>query len=258
MPSAKPATKKPAVRRTSDRPRRKRKVVGAGVLDQLKAMIASGALLPGGKLPAERELARQLGVSRPSLRETLRTLAVMGALDVRHGSGTQLAPSSTNVLSSSFEILLLLDQPTALDLYDTRELIEVHLAGRAAERRQAEDLRTIAQALADMEAAKPKSRPGMEANLRFHAAIAVASRCVVFARIMACLYDAIRASIHSASLGADDLDASLGVHRRVYEAIRLGDAEAARQAMKAHMEMGVADVRRAYARSNPTKPKDRA
>lgn len=231
----------PAVRR----PRRPTKVVGTGVLTRLKAMIARGELQPGDKLPAERDLAVRLGVSRPSLREALRTLVVMGALDTRHGSGTLLSPTGANVLKSSFEMLVLLEQPAIEDLYETRELIEVHLAGRAAERRLAGDLRILARALSDLEAATPGARACVEANLRFHTAIAAAARCVVLERVMACMHDSISDSIRSAAAGVDDLDGSLAVHRSIYQSIRRGDAEGARQAMAQHMAMARADAGRA-------------
>src|SRR5881394_908631 len=107
--------------------KRKGSVVN-GVLGRLKPILTAGS-----RLPSERELSRRLKVSRPSLREALRTLELMGVVDTRHGSGTQVADSGTNVLKAPLEFLFMLDQPSIADLNDTRALLEIHLAGRAAE-----------------------------------------------------------------------------------------------------------------------------
>ena len=102
------------------------------ILLQLKSRLRQNRLGAGGRLPSERELARELRVSRPSLREALRTLAHMGVVDTRQGSGTQIAPSGSKVLRAPLEFLLALEQPSIAHLLETRELLEVYLAGRAA------------------------------------------------------------------------------------------------------------------------------
>jgi len=106
--------------------KRKASVV-TGVLGRLKPILTAGT-----RLPSERELSRKLRVSRPSLREALRTLELMGVVDTRHGSGTQVAESGTDVLKTPLEFLFMLDRPSIEDLVETRSLLEVHLAGRAA------------------------------------------------------------------------------------------------------------------------------
>jgi len=124
--------------------KRKASVV-TGVLGRLKPILHAGT-----RLPSERELSRKLRVSRPSLREALRTLELMGVVDTRHGSGTHVAESGTDVLKAPLEFLFMLDRPSIEDLVETRSLLEVYLAGRAAERRTEKDLAALESALKDM------------------------------------------------------------------------------------------------------------
>jgi DNA-binding transcriptional regulator YhcF (GntR family) len=127
------------------------------VIAAIKAMVTSGAFPPGARLPGERELAQQLSASRPTVRQALGALVQMGVLEARQGSGTVVARSSVNVLKTPFEMLLMLEQPTVYELYEVRELVEVHLAGRAAERRTPDDLVALESALRGH--ARPRCRP---------------------------------------------------------------------------------------------------
>src|SRR5262245_44934190 len=132
------------------------------IIEQIKDLIHSERYAPSARLPSERDLAKQLKVSRPSVREALRTLTLMGVVDTRHGSGTQIAASSARVLKTPFEFLLSLDRPSMEELLEARELLEVFLAGRAAERRTQEDLGAIQRALDDMRRALPRRAQVLE------------------------------------------------------------------------------------------------
>lgn len=229
------------------RPRRVRPVAN-DVLDRLKRLIGDGHYGPGTTLPAERELAATLGVSRPSLREALRMLAALGAIETRHGSGTRVSATSAGVLRASFEFLLLLDRPTIDDLLDARGLIEGHLAARAAALRDDDDLAALTAAAADMRASAIDSRAGVDANRRFHQTIAAAARSTVLERFMACLDDGIRACIESGASAADPAS-SRAAHDAILAAITAGDADAARAAVAAHMRLSGANA--GSARSRP-------
>jgi GntR family transcriptional repressor for pyruvate dehydrogenase complex len=224
-----------------DRP--ERVSVCAEVIDRIKELARENHYGPGSKLPSEREFAEQLGVSRPTVREALRTLAVMGVLETRHGSGTQISTTGANVLRVPFEFLMILDQPELMDLYETRELLEVHLAGRAAERRTEEDLAAIKQALDDMsgELSDPHTT---EANVRFHEAIAAAAHNPILERIMNSLYEGIRMGIELTRPAVRDWGTSFEIHRDVYEAIRRQNPADARRAMTIHMAMAIEELRR--------------
>jgi len=209
-----------------------------GVLGRLKPILTAGT-----RLPSERELSKRLRVSRPSLREALRTLELMGVVDTRHGSGTHVADSRTDVLKMPLEFLFMLDQPSIADLHDTRSLLEIHLAGRAAERRTDADLAAIDQALKQMK--KKLSRPSdvTDPDLRFHEAIAAASHNRLLERLMNCLRGAISEMMNVAWPGQPDMNASYELHVRVATAIRKKDVDGARRAMARHMEGMTGELR---------------
>jgi GntR family transcriptional repressor for pyruvate dehydrogenase complex len=205
--------------------------VVTGVLGRLKPILTAGT-----RLPSERELSKRLRVSRPSLREALRTLELMGVVDTRHGSGTHVADSGTEVLKKPLEFLFMLDQPSIADLHDTRSLLEIHLAGRAAERRTDADLAALDAALREMK--KKLSRPSdvTDPDLRFHEAIAEASHNRLLERLMNCLRGAISEMMNVAWPGQPDMKASYELHVRVATAIRKKDVDGARRAMAKHMD----------------------
>jgi GntR family transcriptional repressor for pyruvate dehydrogenase complex len=215
------------------------------VIERIKALIRGDHFGAGAKLPSERELSEQLGVSRASVREALRTLAIMGVLDTRHGSGTQVAESSANVLRASFEFLMLLDQPTIYELYEIRELVEVYLADRAAERRTPDDLLAIESALRDMRDSVSDPEKMTDPNVRFHEAIAAAAHVTVLERFMNCLHEGIRACIEATRPGVRDWADITNIHEQIFDAIRRRSSADARRAMTIHMAMAIDELRRA-------------
>ena len=221
------------------RPVRKTTVVD-GILERIEALLRES---PGAALPGERELAKRLGVSRPSVREALRTLERMGVLDVRHGAGTRAAASGADVLRTPLAFLLALDRPSIEDLHETRTLLEVHLAGRAAERRTDEDLAALSSALDAMRAHLSDPKAVTDPDVRFHRAIATASHNRLLERIMNGLQENIRELIDAAWPANRSMRTSWDMHRAIYEAIRLGDPAAARKAMGRHMESMTAELR---------------
>jgi len=221
-------------------PVRKTTVVD-GIIGQIQGLIRRQRPGGGRRLPSERELAVQLGVSRPSVREALRTLERMGVVDTRHGSGSQVAPSGSNVLSTPFEFLLALDRPTIAHLHEARTLLEVHFAGRAARHRTEAGLARMEEALRDM-----RSSPGVTGpDHRFHLAVAQAAHNPVLERIMTSLGRSILKMMDAAWPGAHDLKASYRVHEEVYRAVGRGSEPRAARAMSRHMDLMTAELRRA-------------
>ena len=210
--------------------KRKASVV-TGVLGRLKPILTAGT-----RLPSERELSRKLRVSRPSLREALRTLELMGVVDTKHGSGTHVADSGTNVLRAPLEFLFMLDRPSIDDLVDTRAMLEVHLAGRAAEARDDKDLATLESALKDMKSKLSQPMDVTDPDLRFHQAIAAASHNRLLERLMNCLRDGITEVMVAAWPGVPDMETSFAFHVKVFNAIKRGNAAGARLAMTRMMD----------------------
>jgi GntR family transcriptional repressor for pyruvate dehydrogenase complex len=214
------------------------------VTAEIKAMVTSGQFPPGARLPGEREMAHQFGVSRPTVRQAVGALVQMGVLEARQGAGTAVARSGVNVLKTPFEMLLMLEQPTVYELYEVRELVEVHLAGRAAERRTPDDLVALEAALRTMRAHVSDPEGMTDPNVAFHEAVAAAAHLPVMERFMACLQDGIRSCIEATRPGVWDWILSYEIHERIYEAIRRGSATDARRAMTIHMAMAIEELHR--------------
>src|SRR5438477_6557577 len=104
------------------------------VVSHIRGLIERGALRPGDRLPAERELASQIGVSRPTVRAGLHALAAMGVVRSRHGSGTFIPDGPPTLVSEPLRFLAALHRFSRDEMYETRRLLEVGAAGLAAER----------------------------------------------------------------------------------------------------------------------------
>ncbi len=206
-----------------------------GVIDRLRELLRSG--LPGAKLPGERELAKRLGVSRPTVREALGTLERMGVLDTRHGSGSQFASTGAGVLKTPLAFLLALDKPSIGDLHETRQLIEVHLAGGAAERRTDDDLRAMEAPLRELEAGMKARRGYIEPDFRFHTALAAAAHNPLLERIMTCLSENVVALMDAVVPDVHDWHSSYVIHEKIFDAIRRRNAAQARRLMTLHHTM---------------------
>lgn len=216
------------------------------VLEQLKGFFQKNRAVAGRRLPSERELARTLGVSRPTLREALRTLSLLGVVTTRQGSGTELANSGSNVLRTPLRFLLMLDQPSVGDLHETRELIDVFLAGRAAERRTPEDLRSMEAALQNLKVAMVDRHQGyVEPDFRFHQTLWAAAHHPILQRMMAGLQENVVELMDSVKPTVHDFQPSYDSHERIFDAIRRRNPRRARREMKVHHDMMTDELRHA-------------
>lgn len=198
-------------------------------------MIQHGELRPGDRLPAERQLAKRLGISRPSLRAGLRSLQAMGVLRSRHGAGTFIADGPPALTSEPLSLLAALHRFTDDDLFEARRVLEVALAGLAAERRTDEQLATLAEEVAEMYATVDNPQHYLIHDVRFHRAVAAAAGNPILAALMemvsAVLYDVRSETIERAR----DFKESLAMHRRIYRAVRTNSPDEARAAMSEHL-----------------------
>src|SRR5882757_10347869 len=121
--------------------------VTARLISTIKELISSGTIPPGGKFPPERELAKELKVNRASLRQVMKVLEIMGVLTQRVGDGTYLSASAESILKEPLDFLILLDDLSHHELFETRLIVEPELAARAAERATAEDMSALRNAI---------------------------------------------------------------------------------------------------------------
>jgi GntR family transcriptional regulator, transcriptional repressor for pyruvate dehydrogenase complex len=214
-----------------------------GVIDRLRELLRTG--LPGAKLPGERELAKRLGVSRPTVREALGTLERMGVLDTRHGSGSTFAATGADVLKTPLAFLMALDRPSPADLHETRQLIEVHLAACAAERRTDADLRAMEAPLRELETRMAERRGYIDPDYRFHAALAASAHNPLLERIMTCLSENVVALMDSVVPDVHDWRASYVIHEKILGAIRRRNVPLARRLMTLHHTMMTDELKHA-------------
>lgn len=188
------------------------------VAERLRELLSDEQVAPGDRLPPERELAAQLGVSRSSLREGLRRLSDLGIIESRHGSGTYRAPLELG------------------DLFEVRRRLEPLAARRAAERRDAPDLLRLREAVAEMRAALPDAAQFGDADVRAHEAIVGASGSVPLRVLFSAIADLLRHSRTSTSIDPALRALALEEMSAIVAAIVDGDADAAEAAMHRHLQ----------------------
>ncbi|PQD97512.1 GntR family transcriptional regulator [Mycolicibacterium parafortuitum] len=208
------------------------------IVEQLCAYIADNAMDPGDRLPAERELAAKLGVSRASLSQALVALEVQGVLSVRHGDGAILIRRPTEERA----IKALREHADRIpDIIEAREALEVKLAGLAAARRSDTEMAAIDAAIAKMEEEVDAGDRGVVGDEMFHEAITAAAHSSLLAKLMHEISGLVRETRIESLSQQDRPRASLEGHKRIAEAVRRQDSVGAAQAMADHIRM-VSDV----------------
>jgi len=220
-----------------DRPVRESEGSTEQVVSYVRNLIERGELRPGHRLPAERDLATHIGVSRPTVRAGLRALAAMGVVQSRHGSGTFIPSGPPSLGTEALSFLAALHGFTRDEMYEARRILEVGAAGLAAERATHEQIATLAEEVAGMFASMDDPRVFLVHDINFHRAVAAASGNPIVASIVemvsALYYERRRDTAIRAS--DRDLKDAADMHRRIYQAIRGRDADAARNAMHTHL-----------------------
>jgi GntR family transcriptional repressor for pyruvate dehydrogenase complex len=210
------------------------------VVEQIRGLIESGELRPGDRLPSERSLADRLGISRPSVRTGLRILSAMGVLESRHGSGTYMS-SGPPVENQLLRLLAALHGFSPEAMFEARGILEVSLAGLAAERATDEHLALIAEAVADTYASLDDPKAYLHYDMQFHRAVALASGNPIVATLM----DMVTAALYEMKVEtiehATHMEESAAMHRKIFQAIRARKPDAAREAMRKHLELAQRD-----------------
>lgn len=210
------------------------------VVEQILARIRSGALRPGSALPAERTLARQLHVSRNSLREALRVLEHAGVLDIRTGSGTYVTSdggSNANLMRAQAAAA---GEHSPLDLIVARLAIEPVCAEHAALSHHPSDLAGIEAIVADHTRRAQDEQDVADLGVAFHLAVAAASHNAAVLALERMILDWTRQETSSKPKSEDRSGGCaapefLEHHRQVLEAIKRRDARRAHQLMAMHM-----------------------
>jgi GntR family transcriptional repressor for pyruvate dehydrogenase complex len=217
------------------------------IAGQLLRRIGDRLLRPGDPLPTERELTQAFGAGRSSVREALRMLESKGVIeDV--GNGSFVVSGYANPMNASLQLLLELDQATMRDVYEMRLILECEAAGLAAERHGAVHLAVMDEAIEEMRLALADGDGAdryIDADLRFHVAIADATRNGVILHSMGALREVIRRALMSIFRITGSPERSLEQHQAIRAAIAARDAARAREEMRAHLVRVETDVNNA-------------
>ncbi len=204
------------------------------VVRQIESRILRRALKPGDMLPPERVMAEQFRVSRTVIREATKALELQGLVEVQHGRGVMVAtPSLDNVADSLLRYMRIRESPIWA-LWELRSIIEVEIAGLAAERWEDDDLAQIKAQLARLEASVEDPQQYIEHDFEFHRAIGRAGHNPLFPSV---LEPFVSLLLESRRLGASVPNAPrrlFVVHRRIVDAIEKRDPAAAREVMREH------------------------
>jgi DNA-binding FadR family transcriptional regulator len=205
------------------------------IAEQLRAAIAAGKFAIGSRLPAERDLAKQLGVSRPSVREAMIALEVEGWVEVRTGSGVYVLERAKHRTSA-----IVSTEWGPLELIRARRVIEGEVAALAALQAKRKNLAQIELALQGMRDEADAGRLPLEGDRAFHTAIVQACGNVVLTETVQGFWDARRGPLFTRLGGhfesVPSWRAAIAEHEAILAAIRARDAAGARAAMHAHMD----------------------
>jgi GntR family transcriptional repressor for pyruvate dehydrogenase complex len=191
---------------------------------------------PGDKLPAERELAEMLGVSRSSIRDAMRRLEMVGLVQPRQGAGTVVREISTETLVSPLANIIAHKRQLVGELLDFRKMLEPPLAARAATHASAEEVAQMEEILHRQEKKVRGGELAMEEDSEFHYRIALGSGNSVVLKVLDVVMDLLRET-RSRSLQSEGRpQKSLAGHRRILAAIRRRDAAGAETAMRQHIQ----------------------
>jgi GntR family transcriptional regulator, transcriptional repressor for pyruvate dehydrogenase complex len=230
-------------------PLQRHSTLASRVTRQLETMILDNHLQPGERLPSERELATELGVSRTVIREAVRALVARSLLEVKPGSGTMVRRPSMDSLARSMNSLLRVGQAQVdyEKVHEVRRTLEVEIAGLAAERRTDEDLALMDQFLDGAPATWSDRDHFAQHDLAFHNALAQAAHNDLFLFVLNSLAD-IMLEVRRIAFGVPGLpQQAQTLHHAIVEAIRQGDAQRAQQAMHEDLLYAEENLRMALA-----------
>jgi GntR family transcriptional regulator, transcriptional repressor for pyruvate dehydrogenase complex len=214
------------------------------IASHVRELIETKQLRPGERLPAERDLARMLGVSRVPIREAMRTLSAQGLVEIRRGQGMFVASSSVEATVDQLTNALLKQRDLLSELFAVRRLLEPASAQWAAARREPEDVAKLERLLADMERAGNQDPPDYETigerDTQLHVEIAAAANNRVLVRIMQAIQDLHREQLETSLRYRDRVHDTHKDHSRIVRAIVAGDPVEARSAMLDHLASGEA------------------
>jgi GntR family transcriptional regulator, transcriptional repressor for pyruvate dehydrogenase complex len=213
-----------------------REAVPQQIVSRLLDLIQQRQLGPGDRLPAERELAASMGVSRSSLREALQALTVLGVTEMRHGTGTYVSSLEPDLLVRHLSFVLSLSEHASDQLFEARKVVEPAMAALAAQRIDDGTVDLLEACLERARVALGDAEAFMEADIELHDAIRVASENAVLGRFMESIRALGLASRRRTGARRAVMEQSIKDHEAIVAALRARDPAAASAAMHRHIE----------------------
>jgi GntR family transcriptional repressor for pyruvate dehydrogenase complex len=217
------------------RPRR----VTEEIVRQMVDRIAQGAVKAGERFPPEREMAQQLGVSRPSLREAIQVLEHLGMVRSVQGDGTYALDVGAAALQDPLRCLILDSSRGVVDLAEFRTAMESWAAGVAARRMEPGDLKSLREILEEMAEGLASGKGIHHLDAEFHLALARATQNTVYFHVAGTIFhlfaEVTRLSHEQIFPSRGDQERLLQEHRGILDAMERKDAEAARRRMRLHL-----------------------
>ncbi|HCC56377.1 MAG TPA: GntR family transcriptional regulator [Solibacterales bacterium] len=213
-----------------------RTTLTADIYRKLVNHIIRGVWEPGSRIPPERQLGQLLGVGRASLREALKALEIMGLIETRLGDGTYVCQRSEFLSKPLLWAITSRSETEVHELVEARKLIETELAGLAAERATAEDLKLIGAHLDRMEHSLQRENEFLQADIEFHLAIGQSAHNSILMNALNLIRNLLQQWIGSTLRLPGVSEKALEHHKAIFFAVAKKNGPAARAAMMAHLE----------------------
>lgn len=223
-----------------------RQTLSGAIADAIVRQIRDGRLEAGHKLPTIKELAEQHGVGYGAAREAMQRLQALGLVDVRPRRGAVVRAVDPFELLDDARLVRLLSGQSVDELYDLRALVEVAIAGQAAERATPAQLAEIVRTQRVFDAAVKVGDVPHDADVSFHSAIAQASSNIVYGRVLGVLRPILSAVRAQAGTVPGASQVAQVQHAAITDRILARDPEGARREMESHIATAKETVRRAW------------
>jgi GntR family transcriptional regulator, transcriptional repressor for pyruvate dehydrogenase complex len=218
----------------------------------LKEYILGGRLSPGTELPPESEMAREMGISKFSLREALRVLEVIGLIEISQGKRTRVASHSIDPLVSLFEIALKRSMASHLLLIEARKSIEGHVARFAALRAEPSHIEAMRRTIEDVKNNRDDLAICANRDIEFHNILVDASGNMVFRIMLAPIMELLRDQRRE-QIRVRGVQSVIDYHSRILSAVVERNPDKAEEYMALHLVQAEQDIREAQ-KSMPPRP----
>jgi len=204
------------------------------VFKEVQRLIAEGELRPGDRLPSETEMAERFGIGRSSIREAMRALQLLGAIEVIQGKGTFVREAG--ILPLVVDWARITEIGVISEVMEARQFLEVLLAQLAAERATDEDIEALRNALQHSRETISDLETNIRAGVDFHVALADAAHNQVLALMYRTIHDLYLETARRTRITSQIARERLHDHELIFQAVTDRDPEAVAQAMREHLE----------------------